>query len=99
MSANEDKVRTEEQVEQGKKWVEDKFQDLAQQHNLPVKQLEWGADIDYQLRHSLVISTEAGAETEKFYEQDLADCPADLTVKAKLETKLSVLVEFLARSR
>ncbi len=98
-ASEDDKIRTEKQLEQGKKWVEDKLRELAQEYKVPIKQLEWRLDIDYQLRLSLEISTDDKPQIEKFYELDLTDCTVDDKVKARLEKKLVIIVESLIPSQ
>ena len=93
---------SDEQLEEGKKWVADKVQELAEKHHFQLKTPNWrqsSEDFDKD-RHSLEIVSNTGEyRIIKFSDNDLRDCPADKTKTAEWEGQIEGAIKSLADSR
>lgn len=84
---------SQEQLQQGKAWIEEKLRQLSQEYGVPLKQLEWyqsSKDFDRDM-HSLKIVASGKSHIEKFSGKNLEDCPADENLRLDLYERLKKL--------
>ena len=85
---------TMEQMENGKRWVEETITKLATEYNVPVADLLWGEggkDFDSNML-SLVFFLGNKRYVEKFSRNSLEDCPGSENVRVQLENRLRRLI-------
>ena len=85
---------TMEQMENGKRWVEQTIMKLATEYDVPVADLVWGEgekDFDSNML-SLVYFIEKKRYVKKFIKDSLEDCPGSENVRVQLENRLRHLI-------
>lgn len=83
------------QLEAGKRWIEAKFMEIAQELGITVSGLEWResvADFDH-LQMSLLYVISESSHAETFDRKDIDHCPADRVVQGRLATQIKKALE------
>jgi hypothetical protein len=85
---------TTDQIEAGKKWVQQTIMKLAAEYAVTIDNLEWrvsNKDFDRAML-SIAIFIKNERQIEKFSEENLSDCPKSPDVREELESRLRNLI-------
>lgn len=80
---------SENEIAQGKTWVENTLRSIATEFGVKIDKMEWSFKGDIE---SLTYVIDGKRYTDKFSAENLEDCPNDNTVKRRLEDRLRKMI-------